>query len=185
MGPVAGPEAEVRNAVSKILKKSVPLPVVLTIALLASTGVIAAWFYSHEISTSITIIATYGMGVWKTMDPDVVLESIAFGDFFRGAMKVFPGEEVTDQYYIENTGEAPIYVHFAVLNPTTGVMINLMVDPEHDGTYANVFDDRFIQGPIPAGGVVYFRVKVTVNGVAAFGSSSPTLQLSAQDTAPP
>ena len=169
-----------------MLKKSVPLPIILVISMLAVSGIAGVYFLStRDITSSMTILATYGVGIWES-DGTTALMNIVFGDFYIGEASIFPGNLPGEEYYIENTGEDEVYVYFSMTG-ITGVDIKLQQDIDGDGTFINWANSAWLMDggseyAVQPGESVAFRVSVNVNGTPGFGTHNPVLSITASDT---
>lgn len=187
MGPISVREAKEENKPMKqgILKKSIPLPVVLVIAMVAVGGIAQLlYYYNHDVSTSMTILATYGVEILDEVGE--TLTNIAFGDFYRGEMEIFPGDPGV--YLISNVGEDSIYIYFTVTGVPTDGTIRLQQDYDNDGSYTNWDTGNWLMligntAPyaIPSGGTVAFKVYVKAGATSPFGNFSPVITLTASD----
>lgn len=168
-----------------VLKKSIPLPVVLLIAMIA-TGAVAQllYYYTHEVTTSMTILATYGAAITDAVGD--ALTHIELGEFWVGSVGIFPGTEVGEQYYIENTGEDIIYAYYSVSGVPANVIFKLQHDADGDDSFINWTEDTWLtEDAVPyaiqPGETVAFRVWVRVDAGSPFGDFNPAVVINTSD----
>lgn len=165
----------------KLIKRSVPLWA-LILALVASGSIaLAAIVVTREVSLTMVIQARYDMKVFDT-DHTTELTPIDLGTFYRGDEKRFPSG--TDNYFIDNIGEADIWVSWKKQGTwPSGVTVTMYLD--YGAGFETIAEGSIISQPLYAPGKPnsfewYFEIEAT--STAEFGSYSPTLTWNAHDS---
>lgn len=161
----------------KILKKSVPLWVVI-VSVVALTGVaIAAIIITWDISTQLEITGVWGITCYE-WDKTTELPSIDFGFLHPEDVKRYP---TANYYYIVNTGDYEFWVSYTIINapPSTDVTIEVFVgNGETKLSPDTVYTGKSL---VPNDDLVWF-IKISVSSTAAFASYNPTLRWNAHDS---
>ncbi len=171
-------------------KKAIPLPLILGLAAVVTVAAVTGyiWMSNREITTSMTILASYGVGIWDEIGD--ALNTITFGDFYRGDLGTYPDTtQYTDGYTIENLGEDAIYLYFTIADAPTGCTIRLQQRQTGEPDFINWGSDTWLMTlgnldfyALPSGETVDFRVSVSVGAEAEFGDFNPVLIITAYDT---
>lgn len=159
-------------------KLKIGLSLVLVVALIIT--VYASIITTQNITTSITIIATYGMEVYDT-DGTTLLTSIDFGEHHRGDIFKTPSD--VPCYTIKNIGEAAIWISYGVTDFPNDIQIEFV---QHHTSPVNLGIsqlDEIGTNPLQAGEYVVFQFKITIGSTAPFGSFTPTITFTSYDTA--
>lgn len=166
----------------KLLKRSVPLWAVLLICAVATTTVIAAMVAYRQVSMTMEVKAHYDVELYQP-DHTTVLTDIDLGTFYRLDNKKFPSDAPTSYYFVENIGEANIWVSWSRVSFPTGVTVVMMVD--WGGGFQQVNEGSIIQQPLYTDGNDNFKwyFTVTATDTAEFGTSTPVIRWDAYDSA--
>ncbi len=166
----------------KLLKRSVPLWAVLLICAVAASSVIAAIVAYRQVSMSMEVKARNDIELYQP-DHTTVLTSIDLGTFYREDSKTFPSDAPTSYFFIDNIGEANIWVSWSKQGFPSGVNVIMMVD--WGAGFQQVNENSIIQQPLYTDGNDNFKwyFTVTATDTAEFGAFTPTLTWNAYDSA--
>lgn len=174
----------------KLLKKSVPLWVVILSTLTAVGVFAAALIASWDISTTLRVKRTVSIAVYD-VDGQTELTSINLGDFLWNDMKIFPGivwEIPAEPYFVNNTDQTDFYVGFNVEPDIPGIIFSVHVRRGDQTEFRALSEANIYPYPIispandPNLDVQYAHWYLSVSvSQPEFGDYSPTLTIEAYD----
>jgi len=170
----------------KILKKTIPLWAVLLVVILSASAVVAAIVATRQVSFTMRILAHNDIELYEH-DHATILTSIALGDFYRKDVKSFPSNAPSSYYYIDNIGEADVWVSWSKQGTyPTGVTVTMMVD--WGAGFQSVTEGTVIVQPIyappQANSNFKWYLTITATETAQIGTFTPKIVWNAQDVAP-
>lgn len=169
----------------------------IAIVLLALSSLISTTFavllVTHEINTTLIIKPKVSMGVFD-VDGYTQLNSIDLGQFELGSAFYFPGHSETtptQAYFVNNTDQVSFYVSFDIQNPDPHIQWNFAIKRGDQVDFTWLTAGAIYQYPIetprvnpnPLTHYAYLYFAVTIGAGASFGTYTPTIVVSAFDSA--
>jgi len=168
----------------KFIKRSVPLWALILALVAFGSIALAAIVVTREVSLNMVIQARYDMKVYDT-DHATELTSINLGTFYRGDKKTFPSDAPTTYYFVDNIGEADIWLSWSKAGTwPSGVTITMYVD--FGGGFQILAEGSICAGrlyaPPSVNNVLKWYFEIEISETAEFDSYSPTLRWNAHSS---
>lgn len=174
----------------KLLKKGIPLWVVI-VSIIAVTGVFAAALIaSWNISMILRIKRTVSIAIYD-IDGQTELKSINLGDFTWNTKKIFPGivfEIPAEPYFINNTDQTDFYIGFNVEPDIPGIQFSVHIKRGDQTNFQSLSEVNIYSYPIvspandPNPDVQYAHWYLLIQVFEPeFGDYNPTLTIEAYD----